>query len=103
MQCKTPSAAGASHIYTAASFARHSGSQSAILFNNLRVTVKESLNVARDRARSHDERCVERMNIFACYRTLGMADQGGDGHLGKAEIVGDARKAVAQDVRRNIR
>jgi hypothetical protein len=43
------------------------------------------------------------MDVFARHRTLGMADQGRDGHLGKTEIVGDAREAVTQDVRRDIR
>ncbi len=32
-----------------------------------------------------------------------MADQSRDRHLGKTEIVGDAREAVTQDVRRHIR
>jgi len=64
--------------------------------------VQEPLNVARDRVRSHDERCVKRMEIFARHRTLGMADQSRDRHLGKAEIVSDAREAVARDVGSDI-
>jgi hypothetical protein len=42
------------------------------------------------------------MDVFARHRTLGMADQSGDRHLGKAEIVGDAREAVTQDVGSHI-
>jgi hypothetical protein len=60
--------------------------------------IKKSPNVARDRVRSHDERRVKRMDVFACHRTLGMADQGRDGYVGKTEIVGDAREAMTQDV-----
>jgi len=41
-------------------------------------------------------------DVFARHRTFGMADQSRDGHLGKAEIVGDAREAVTEDVRRHI-
>ena len=57
------------------------------------------MNVAGDRIGGHDERRVECVNIFARHRTFGVADQRGDRHLGEAEIVGDAGKAVAQDVR----
>jgi hypothetical protein len=38
------------------------------------------------------------MDVFARHGTFGMADQSGDGHFGKTEIVGDAREAVTQDV-----
>jgi hypothetical protein len=51
------------------------------------------LNVARYRVRGHDERGVKRMDVLARHRTFGMIDQSRDGHLGKAEIVGDAREA----------
>jgi hypothetical protein len=34
------------------------------------------------------------MDVLAGNRTFGMADQGRDGYLGKAEIVGDAREAM---------
>jgi hypothetical protein len=34
------------------------------------------------------------MDVFARHRTLGMADQSRDRHLGKTEIVGDTREAV---------
>jgi hypothetical protein len=34
------------------------------------------------------------MDVLARHRTFGMTDQSRDGHLGKTEIVGDARKAV---------
>src|ERR1700738_311669 len=60
--------------------------------------VKQPLNVARDRVRSHDERGIKRMDVFACHRTLGMAHERRDGHLGKTEIVGDTREAVTEDV-----
>jgi hypothetical protein len=32
--------------------------------------------------------------VLARHRTIGMAYQSGDGHLGKTEIVGDTREAV---------
>jgi len=32
-----------------------------------------------------------------------VADEGGDGRFGEAEVVGDAGEAVAQDVRRDVR
>jgi hypothetical protein len=59
-------------------------------------SVKESLNGASDRIGGHDERGIKRMDVFARHRTFGMADQGRDGHLCKAEIVGDAREAVTR-------
>jgi hypothetical protein len=34
------------------------------------------------------------MDIFARHRSLGVTNQSGNGHFGKAEIVGDAREAV---------
>ena len=65
--------------------------------------IEQALNIAGDRVRSHNERGVQRMDVFAGHRTLGMADKRRDRHLCKAEVVPDAGKAVTQDVRRHFR
>ena len=56
--------------------------------------VKQTLNVAGYRVRSHDERGVKRMDVLGRHRAFGMAHQSCDGYLGKAEVVGDAREAM---------
>lgn len=58
--------------------------------------------VASYRVRSHDERSVKRMEVIARHRTLGVTNQCRNGHLGKAEVVGDTREAEAQGVRSNV-
>ena len=40
------------------------------------------------------------MNVAACYASADMAEERGNRGLAKAEVVGNARKAMAQTVRR---
>lgn len=42
------------------------------------------------------------MEELARHQTLGVTNQCRIGHLGKAEIVGDTREAVARGVRSNV-
>jgi hypothetical protein len=60
--------------------------------------VEQSLDVARDRISRHDERRIERMDIFTRDRHLRVANEGRDRDLCEAEVIRDACKAVPQHV-----
>jgi hypothetical protein len=64
--------------------------------------VKQALDVARDRIRSHDKRRIKRMNVLARDRALRVTNKGRDRDLGEPEVVRDACEAVPQYVRRDI-
>src|SRR3546814_17644336 len=49
-----------------------------------------------------DQCGVEGVHIFACYRSLRMANQCGDSDFGEAQVVSDTRKTVPQHVRRHV-
>jgi hypothetical protein len=56
--------------------------------------LKQPLDITGDSICGHDAGGVERVDILAGDRTFGVANQRRDGHLGEAEVVGDAREAV---------
>jgi hypothetical protein len=58
--------------------------------------VEQTLDVARDRIRSHDKRGIKRMNVLACDRALRVTNKGRDRDLGEPEVVRDACEAVPQ-------
>lgn len=62
--------------------------------------VQQTRDVARDSIGGHDQCRVERMDILPRDRPLGMPDKRSDRYFGEAQIVGDAGKAVPQDMGR---
>lgn len=62
------------------------------------LSVQQALNVARNSVCRHDERVVQRVDIFAGDRAIGMAEEGGDRDLAQTEVIGDAGEAVSKDM-----
>jgi len=61
--------------------------------------VEQSFDIAGNSVRGHYQCCVERVDVLARNCSLGVADQCRDSHLGEAEIIRDAGKAVPKNVR----
>lgn len=64
--------------------------------------VKEAFDVTGDRIGRHDQRRVQRMNIFAGDGASRVTDQRRDRGLRKPQVVGYTRKTMSKDMRRDI-
>jgi hypothetical protein len=65
--------------------------------------VEHALNVTRYSISRHDKCCIERVNVLARHRALRMANKCRDRDFRESEIIGNACKAMSENVWRDVR